>query len=81
MAPSAIDRTGSGTFIVLFGSTPAIGEFGPGGQTRSLVALDRRAHPQPEGIALTPDDRLIIADEGAGIAGRGRLTVYGPVSR
>lgn len=81
MAPSAVEQTSSGTFIVLFGSTPAIGEFTRDGQTRSLVALDRRAHPQPEGLALAPDGRLLIADEAHGASGRGRLTVYGRVAR
>lgn len=81
MAPSSVEQSSSGTFVVLFGSTPAIGEFTRDGQTRSLVALDRRAHPQPEGLALAPDGRLLIADEAQGASGRGRLTVYGPVAR
>ena len=81
MAPSAVEWTSNGTFIVLFGSTPAIGEFTRDGQTRSIVALDRHAHPQPEGLALAPDGRLLIADEAHVAGGRGRLTVYGHVAR
>jgi len=36
--------------------------------------LDRRAHPQPEGLAIMPDGRLAIADEG--IKREGVLTIY-----
>ena len=41
---------------------------------RTLPLADR--HPQPEGIELLADGRLVIADEGRG--GRARLTVYRP---
>ncbi|MGB3724044.1 MAG: SdiA-regulated domain-containing protein [Pacificimonas sp.] len=37
--------------------------------------LSHRRHRQAEGITVMPDGRLVIADEGGGIA-RGRLTVY-----
>jgi uncharacterized protein YjiK len=41
---------------------------------RTLPLADR--HPQPEGIELLADGRLVIADEGS--RGRARLTLYRP---
>lgn len=44
------------------------------GQTIAQVALNPDRHPQPEGLAITPEGDTWIADEDAG---GGRLTVYG----
>jgi len=76
--PSSVAVTARGSYVVLFGPEHAIGEFSASGETLALIELDRRRHPQPEGLALTTDGRLLIADEGPGSGDRGRLTVYGP---
>jgi uncharacterized protein YjiK len=39
-----------------------------------IMRLDKRRHRQPEGIAITADGRLIIADEAGN--GSARLTIY-----
>ena len=42
-----------------------------------IMRMDPRRHRQAEGIAITGDGRMLIADEGGG--GRARLAVYGAV--
>lgn len=74
--PTAVVQPGMESMVVLFGPEHAIGEFGVGGSLRSLHALDSRRHPQPEGLAITADGALLIADEARGPRG-GTLTVYG----
>lgn len=76
--PTAVLQTTSGSFVVLFGPERAIGEFAADGTTIALVKLDERRHPKPEGLAITLDGTLLIADEGPGEHGRGTMTAYGP---
>ena len=48
-------------------------------EIEDIIALEPNRHRQPEGIAITRDGRLIIADEGG--RGRARLTVYRETGR
>lgn len=45
------------------------------GQLRGAARLDATALPQPEGLAMLPDGRLLVASESGGRAGQGRLAV------
>ncbi len=76
--PSDLVVTTSGTYVLLFGREHAIGEFSARGDVLALFSLDRRRHPQPEGIALTADGLLLIADEASSDRTRATLTVYAP---
>jgi hypothetical protein len=76
MHPSAIALSPSGTLVLLFGREHAIGEFALDGSVRALWSLDPQRHPQPEGLAITPDGLLLIADEAPSRHGHGMLTVY-----
>lgn len=76
--PSGIElASGSGNLLLVAARQRALAELRPDG---SLVAAMRlplvQRHHQPEGIALTRDGRLLIADEGGGH--RARLAVYRP---
>lgn len=68
----------TGSFFVLASQGgAAIIEVSAQGQLLGAVELDGNRHGQPEGIAITPDRRLWIADEGG--RGRGRLSQYRPI--
>ncbi len=75
--PSEIVVTPTGTMVLLFGKEHAIGEFDTLGNVLSLWSLDRTLHPQPEGLALTSDGQLLIADEAVLGSAHATLTVYG----
>jgi hypothetical protein len=75
--PSAIARSAAGTLVLLFGMERAIGEFSPTGEPIAVWAFDVDRHPRPEALAITTDGWLLIADEAAGRAKRGVITVYG----
>lgn len=70
--PSAIELH-SDRILLLAGREQAFAELSYGGDVLSARALGAR-HPQPEGLALSPDGALFIADEGAG--GRALLSRY-----
>lgn len=57
--------------LVLFGSDRLLLRLDFEGKLLAGVALDKRVLPQPEGLALLPDGRLLVASEGDG--GRARL--------
>jgi hypothetical protein len=63
-----------GGYIVLFGKEKLIGRLDSQGTILELQALKKKWHPQPEGLGLLKDDRLVLADEGK--KAKGRLTVY-----
>ena len=63
----------SGNLIVLNSNGGLLTITQTGGPV-SYEWLDRKAHPQPEGLALLPDGRVAIADEGA--KREGVLTIY-----
>lgn len=84
LRPSGITLTGNGNLLLVARdkSTPVLLEVTPQGEVVTLVALPVERHPQPEGIGLTHDNKLLLADEGdkkkGGNARKGRLGVYTP---
>lgn len=76
LAPSGIERiAGSGMLLVLSARTHSMLVLDAEGGVLGTIPLPAGRHPQPEGIALLPDGRLAVADEG-GRGGPGRLTLY-----
>lgn len=64
--PSAIEvDRGTGHWILLSARPAALLEITPTGAVVAARTLDRR-HRQPEGLTLTPEGDLLIADEAAG---------------
>jgi len=51
-------------YYVLSSAAHRLAVFTPNGKVKSLVSLDDKALPQPEGICFTPDGTLYIASEG-----------------
>jgi len=74
--PSAIELLPAGGLLLLSGADRAIAHVVPPGVVRCVRRLDSR-HGQPEGLAMLPDGRLAIADEGS----PARLTFYSRRSR
>ncbi len=75
-APSGIVVDPAGTLLLVSGRHEALIEVTRSGELVSGLQLSRNRHPQPEGIAISPDGRLFISDEKNGQDAR--LTVYGP---
>lgn len=74
--PSGIVRNAdTGTWLLVAGPQSAIAEVTPSGDVVAVRRMDADRHPQPEGIAILPDGRVAIGDEGG--SGRGRVTIYG----
>jgi uncharacterized protein YjiK len=85
LRPSGITVADDGSLLVLgrHGKDPAIIEIDPDGNVVSLQEFPEKSrHPQPEGIALTREAGLVVADEGARIDNnpnrKGRMGVYKP---
>lgn len=73
--PSGIERdSATGHWLLVAARQRAIVEITPAGELVGGVALVRRRHRQPEGIAIGSERSLLVADEGGGR--RGVLTVY-----
>ncbi len=74
--PSGIAiEPGSGNRVVLAANHKALITLSPSGELIDAIILPgKRRHRQAEGIEITSDGRLLIADEGGD--GRGRLAVY-----
>lgn len=73
--PSALTRAANGNLLLAAARQRALLELTPGGELVTLLTLPQdRGHVQMEGIAVTADGDLIIADEGQGA--RGRLSIY-----
>ena len=74
--PSAITiRPKTGNWLVLSARQNAVVELGPDGEFIDVIMiLDKDRHYQAEGLAITRDGRLLIADEGG--RGRARLAIY-----
>lgn len=64
---------GSGDFLIL-SARGGVLRLDAAGRKISYAHLDRRRHPQPEGVAAMPDGRIVIADEGKT---NGALSTYG----
>ncbi|MEZ5596925.1 MAG: hypothetical protein R3E84_11100 [Pseudomonadales bacterium] len=74
--PSAVELTPDREHLLLLaGRQQALAEVALDGTVLRVVRLNRRTHPQPEGIAITPSGDLLIADEGKKAGGM--LAVYG----
>ncbi|MCC6318931.1 MAG: hypothetical protein IT361_14730 [Gemmatimonadaceae bacterium] len=64
----------TGNYVLVAGPERALLEIDPRGDVVGGVALSRKLHRQPEGIAFLGDSLLVIADEGSG--SRATLTTY-----
>jgi len=76
ISPSGIEVSSrTGNYIVVAARQHVIFELTADGRfAGGIMRLDKARHRQAEGIAMTADGRLLIADEAGG--GRARLTVY-----
>ncbi len=75
--PSAIERHPVyGSFFILSSRGPYLIEISSEGAIKAKIKLDGKDHNQPEGIAFTPDNTMIISDEAG--ENRARLTFYLP---
>lgn len=75
--PSAfVWRRDTGTFLIVSSKGRTAIEIDAEGRLIARFKLEKKRHNQPEALALMPDGRLVVGDEGA--RGRGRITVYAP---
>jgi hypothetical protein len=75
--PSALCwRRDVGRLIIVSAKGHSAIEIDEQGKLIDRVKLDKVEHPQPEGLTLMPDGRLVISDEGA--RGHGKLEIYDP---
>ena len=73
--PSAfVWRRDRGTLIIVSAKGHSAIEIDQHGRLVDRIKLDKEEHPQPEGLALMPDDRLVLSDEGS--PGHGKISVY-----
>jgi uncharacterized protein YjiK len=74
-APSGIEMHPDGnSFFILSAQGRLIVEVSGEGKILGFATLNKKTHPQPEGITFTPGKDLIIADEGG--KGKATITVY-----
>ena len=69
-------RRDAGRFLIVSAKGHSAIEIDEQGKLIDRVKLDKAEHPQPEGLTLMPDGRLVISDEGA--RGYGKIEVYDP---
>lgn len=75
--PSGLDVDPlSGTLVVAAARQEFLFRVDLDGRLLDVRRLDRRRHPQTEGVAFSPDGRLWLADEAAG--GDAHVTLFGP---
>lgn len=75
----AVDPAG-GSLLIVAARERAIVELDANGDFLAAIMLpDKERHRQAEGLEITRDGRLMVADEGG--RGRGRLTVYSATNR
>jgi uncharacterized protein YjiK len=67
----------TGNWILVSGPQRAIAEIDSSGKVLAGGLLAAKRHPQPEGLAITPDLTLLISDEAA----RGTATITGYAGR
>jgi uncharacterized protein YjiK len=67
-----------GRYLVLSSNNRVIAEISEGGKLLGLSELKKKVHPQPEGIELSADLELFIANEGSKKK-PGTLVVYKPL--
>ena len=74
--PSALVwRRDKGTLIIMSAKGHTAIEIDQQGRPIDRVKLDKVLHPEPKGLAMMPDGRLVICDMGS--PGHGRISVYG----
>ena len=74
--PSAfVWRRDKGTLIIVSAKGHSAIEIDLQGRLVDRIKLDKQLHPQPEGLTVMPDGRLIVSDEGT--KGHGKISVYG----
>jgi hypothetical protein len=66
----------TGTFLLVAGPQRTYAEVDARGRVLGGGKLDKRRHPQPEGIAVTPELTLLISDES--VSGPATITAYAP---
>jgi hypothetical protein len=75
--PSAfVWRHERGTLIVVSAKGHTAIEIDQQGRLLDRFKIDKEQHPQPEGMALMPDGRLVLSDQGPN--GQGKISVYSP---
>ena len=75
--PSAFAwRRDKGALMIISAKSYSAIEIDLKGRLIDRIRLDKHLHPQSEALALMPDGRLIVGDEGP--RGRGKLTIYAP---
>ena len=73
--PSAfVWRRERGTLIIVSAKGHSAIEIDEKGRLVDRAKLDKTQHPQPEGITLMPDGRLVLSDEGP--RGHGMISVF-----
>jgi len=69
-SPSGIEvHPETGTFFLISANQKAIVELSADGDLLNAVKLDPKLYKQPEGITISPDESIILADEGKGSKG------------
>lgn len=63
--PTGLEVLPNGTLLVLSNSKKMLLEITQTGQILGWSLMNKKRHNNPEGLALTPDGNLIIADEGS----------------
>ena len=63
-----------GTLIIVSAKGHSAIEIDQQGHLVDRIKLDKLQHPQPEGMAVMPDGRLILSDEGP--RGHGKISIY-----
>jgi len=79
--PTGIDVAPNGNLVVVAGRQHLLLELTPKGEPVAAFRLEAARHRQTEGIAITSDHRLLLADEGdakGNNKSRGTLSVYEP---
>ena len=69
-------RRDVGRFLIISAKGHSAIEIDEQGKLVDRVKLDKVEHPQPEGLTLMPDGRLVISDEGS--RGHGKIEIYDP---
>jgi hypothetical protein len=67
-------RRERGSFLIVSAKGHSAIEIDEQGRLIDRVKLNKEEHPQPEGLTLMPDGRLVLSDEGP--RGRGKISIY-----
>jgi hypothetical protein len=73
--PSALYwRRDRGSFLIVSAKGHSAIEIDEQGRLIDRLKLNKEEHPQPEGLTLMPDGRLVLSDEGP--RGHGKISIY-----